>query len=84
MVAHPVGETGTVYAVEIQPKMLAIIEQRAAAQRIRNVEPMLDHREMLGVPASFIQSNIFPTGIVCFTECGTEPLEASKGIFQLV
>ena len=36
-----VGDTGTVYAVDIQPAMLALITERAARERISNIEPIL-------------------------------------------
>lgn len=36
--ARMVGPTGTVYAVDIQPEMLAIIERRAAEESISNIE----------------------------------------------
>ena len=39
--AQLAGSAGKVYAVDIQPEMLAIIEQRAAAEGIDNVERVL-------------------------------------------
>ena len=39
--ARLVGDSGTVYAVDIQPEMLAIIEQRSQDQGIKNIERVL-------------------------------------------
>jgi precorrin-6B methylase 2 len=38
--AERVGPTGKVYAVDIQPEMLALIRQRMTARKITNVEPV--------------------------------------------
>jgi predicted methyltransferase len=39
--AKRVGPTGRIYAVDIQPGMLELLRQRAAAENITNVEPIL-------------------------------------------
>jgi len=39
--AKMTGEEGHVYAVDIQPEMLKLLNQRADAQGIRNVSPIL-------------------------------------------
>lgn len=40
-IAKKVGETGTVYGVDIQPEMLQVLEKRMAMFRINNVKPVL-------------------------------------------
>lgn len=39
--AKRVGPTGRIYAVDLQPGMLDLLRQRAAAEKITNVEPIL-------------------------------------------
>jgi ubiquinone/menaquinone biosynthesis C-methylase UbiE len=39
--AKMVGENGKVYGVDIQPEMLTFLQQRAAAENVTNVEPIL-------------------------------------------
>ena len=39
--ARLVGETGKVMAVDIQPEMLDLLKERAAAEKIKNIEPVL-------------------------------------------
>jgi ubiquinone/menaquinone biosynthesis C-methylase UbiE len=39
--AQMTGETGRVYAVDIQPEMLKMLKQRANEQQIRNIQPVL-------------------------------------------
>ena len=39
--ARRVGPTGAVYAVDIQPEMLHMLAERAAAERLPNIRPVL-------------------------------------------
>jgi ubiquinone/menaquinone biosynthesis C-methylase UbiE len=39
--ARRVGPTGTVYAIDIQPEMLRMLAERAAAERLANIRPVL-------------------------------------------
>ena len=39
--AKRVGPSGRIYAVDLQPGMLELLRQRAAAEKITNVEPLL-------------------------------------------
>jgi ubiquinone/menaquinone biosynthesis C-methylase UbiE len=39
--ARQVGPRGTVYAVDIQPEMLRMLAERAAAEGLRNIRPVL-------------------------------------------
>ena len=39
--ARRVGPTGTVYAIDIQPEMLRMLAERAAAERLTNIRPIL-------------------------------------------
>ena len=39
--ARQVGPEGTVYAVDIQPEMLRMLAERAAAENLRNIRPVL-------------------------------------------
>src|SRR6476619_4729469 len=39
--AKMVGEIGKVYGVDIQPEMLTFLQQRAAAENVTNIEPIL-------------------------------------------
>lgn len=39
--ARRVGPRGTVYAVDIQPEMLRMLAERAAAENLRNIRPVL-------------------------------------------
>jgi ubiquinone/menaquinone biosynthesis C-methylase UbiE len=39
--ARQVGPRGTVYAVDIQPEMLRMLAERAAAENLRNIRPVL-------------------------------------------
>ena len=57
--ARIVGDTGTVYAVDIQPEMLAIIEQRAGAQGITNVERVLATEKYPGLTNDSINMALF-------------------------
>lgn len=41
LLAHAVGSTGRVYAVDIQPGMLRLVEQRIRRQNLTNVTPVL-------------------------------------------
>ncbi|MCE9603609.1 MAG: class I SAM-dependent methyltransferase [Planctomycetia bacterium] len=40
-VAKRIGPKGLVYAVDIQPEMLSLLNERAAAERLKNVKPIL-------------------------------------------
>jgi FkbM family methyltransferase len=57
--AQLVGSTGTVYAVDIQPEMLAIIEQRSTAQSISNIERILATSQDPGLPREAINMALF-------------------------
>ena len=52
--ARIVGEAGTVYAVDIQPQMLAIVERRSAQSGLENIEPVLATTLSPGLPANSI------------------------------
>jgi ubiquinone/menaquinone biosynthesis C-methylase UbiE len=39
--AKMVGEQGKVYGVDVQPEMLTFLQQRAAAEAVTNIEPIL-------------------------------------------
>jgi ubiquinone/menaquinone biosynthesis C-methylase UbiE len=39
--ARAVGETGTVYAVDVEPRILAVLRERIAGSAVRNVVPVL-------------------------------------------
>jgi precorrin-6B methylase 2 len=57
--ARMVGETGTVYAVDIQPEMLAIIEERAAVEGISNIAPVLATDRNPGLASESINMALF-------------------------
>ena len=57
--ARLVGDTGTVYAVDIQPEMLAIIEDRAAAQDVSNIELVLGTANDPKLPEDSINMVLF-------------------------
>jgi ubiquinone/menaquinone biosynthesis C-methylase UbiE len=57
--ARLVGDTGTVYAVDIQPEMLAIIEDRAAQQDVSNIELVLGAANDPKLPADSIDMALF-------------------------
>jgi 2-polyprenyl-3-methyl-5-hydroxy-6-metoxy-1,4-benzoquinol methylase len=42
--ANRVGQGGTVYAVDIQPEMLTLLDARAKAAKLKNVKPLLATR----------------------------------------
>ena len=48
--ARRVGVEGKVYAVDVQPEMLAIIRKRIAKENLTNVEPFLAQRWIRGFP----------------------------------
>lgn len=50
LLAERVGSEGTVYAVEIQPEMLRLLEQERARRRVRNVIPTLGKVDDPGLP----------------------------------
>lgn len=50
--AQLVGETGRVLAVDIQPEMLRLLEARAQAEGITNVEPILSRQHDPSLPAA--------------------------------
>ena len=52
--ARRIGPTGTVWAVEVQPEMLAGLEQRMRVQGLANVRPVLGTGLDPGLPASSI------------------------------
>lgn len=49
--AKRVGPSGTVYAVDIQPEMLALIERRVARERLEHVVPLLAAEDDPRLPA---------------------------------
>jgi len=57
--AQIVGPEGTVYAVDIQPEMLAIIEERATAQGISNIERLLATGHDPGLPPGSVNMALF-------------------------
>ncbi len=57
--AEAVGPDGTVYAVDIQPEMLAIIEMRAAEAGITNIERVLAGDDDPRLPANSIDMVLF-------------------------
>jgi FkbM family methyltransferase len=57
--AQIVGSKGRVYAVDIQPEMLAIIEQRSATQGISNIESILATEQNPGLPRDSINMALF-------------------------
>lgn len=57
--ARIVGDTGSVYSVDIQPEMLAIIEDRAAEQGISNIELVLATEKDPRLPADSIDMVLF-------------------------
>ncbi len=57
--AERVGPDGTVYAVDIQPEMLAIIEERSAQAGITNVERVLAEADDPRLPANTIDMVLF-------------------------
>lgn len=48
--ARLVGESGKVYAVDIQPKMLELLGQRLASAGIRNIQPVLGAEAETNLP----------------------------------
>jgi ubiquinone/menaquinone biosynthesis C-methylase UbiE len=52
--ARRVGPTGRVYANDIQPEMLALLQERLAKEKITNVEPVLGTTEDPKLPSSAI------------------------------
>jgi FkbM family methyltransferase len=57
--ARMVGDEGTVYAVDIQPEMLAIIEDRASTQGITNIERVLATEKSPALAANSINLALF-------------------------
>jgi ubiquinone/menaquinone biosynthesis C-methylase UbiE len=57
--ASAVAPEGTVYAVDIQPEMLAIIEGRAAAAGADNIELVLADEQTPGLPPASIDLALF-------------------------
>ena len=55
-VAEKVGPAGKVYAVDIQPEMLALIRERAKAKGLTNVEPVLGTEADPKLPASAVDT----------------------------
>src|SRR5437660_789614 len=53
-IAKRVGPTGRVYAEDIQPEMLALLQQRIARQQLTNVTPVLGLFDDPKLPASAI------------------------------
>jgi ubiquinone/menaquinone biosynthesis C-methylase UbiE len=58
-IARIVGDTGTVYAVDIQPEMLAIIGERSANEGISNIETVLATDRNPGLPSEAIDLALF-------------------------
>ncbi|MCP4001539.1 MAG: class I SAM-dependent methyltransferase [Gammaproteobacteria bacterium] len=57
--AQIVGPEGVVFAVDIQPEMLAVIEQRASAQGISTIELILASAQDPGLPEDSINMALF-------------------------
>jgi ubiquinone/menaquinone biosynthesis C-methylase UbiE len=57
--ADMVGDEGMVFAVDIQPEMLAIIEDRTATQGITNIQRVLATEKNPGLPANSIDLALF-------------------------
>jgi len=57
--AQIVGLQGKVYAVDIQPEMLAVIEERSAEQGISNIERVLATEQDPGLPKESINMALF-------------------------
>ena len=50
--ARKTGPSGTVYAVDVQPEMLALLEENMEARGLKNVRPVLGSETDPGLPAS--------------------------------
>ena len=50
--AHRIGQGGKVYAVDISPEMLSILEQRMKERHITNIEPVLSQENSIPLPDS--------------------------------
>lgn len=48
--ARLVGDTGKVYAVDIQPRMLDLLRKKLTSSGIRNVEPVLGSEKAVNLP----------------------------------
>jgi len=57
--ARLVGAAGTVYAVDIQPQMLAIVADRASREGLANIEPVLATAKDPNLPAESIGMALF-------------------------
>jgi ubiquinone/menaquinone biosynthesis C-methylase UbiE len=57
--AELAGDEGMVFAVDIQPEMLAIIEDRSTAQGITNITQVLATEKNPGLPANSINLALF-------------------------
>jgi FkbM family methyltransferase len=57
--ARLVGAAGTVYAVDIQPEMLAIVTDRASREGLANIEPVLATAKDPNLPAESIDMALF-------------------------
>lgn len=55
-VAEKVGPTGRVFAVDIQPEMLALIRERSKAKGLTNVEPVLGTETDPKLPAAAVDT----------------------------
>ena len=50
--AKRVGDQGTVYAIDIQPEMLHMLDRRAKAVGLKNIKPLLGNRVDPALPAA--------------------------------
>ena len=57
--ARMVGDAGTVYAVDIQPEMLAIVENRAGSEGVTNIETVLATDTDPGLSSESINMALF-------------------------
>lgn len=63
MLAEEVGETGTVYSVEVQPALVGYIAGRSAERRVTNLVPILSSEVSLNLPASVSGAKDKPGGL---------------------
>lgn len=77
-IARMVGDTGTVYAVDIQPEMLAIIERRAAQESISNIKLVSAATNSPRLPAASIDMALLVDAYHEFEW----PMEVMTGVYD--
>lgn len=77
-IAPVVGESGQVYAVDIQPEMLTILKQNLDAEGITNVTPILGEIEDTNLPANQIDMAFM---VDVYHEC-SHPYEMIQSICE--